>query len=139
MGAPVHHVGESYLEHFNRAEAPYHEDDAMLQVVRLLKNAAPQSLNLEDDAGRNAVEYAINSNANLGVIRTMQRACRDDWKERSKITDAIEGDAGATSGWKPRLGRRKHQDLLHELQQVRLAKVHRTPLDPTIMRTARMA
>ena len=132
--APVHYVGEFYLEHFNREETFYHVDDAMLRVVRLLQMAAPLSVNLEDNVGMNAVEYAIHSDANIEVIRTMQRACRDDWRERSKDGDGTDGVERAASGQKSPLGKREHRDLLLEPQD----GVHRTASEAT-SRAARMA
>ena len=87
---PLHYVGECYLQHFS--SHTYSRNDSMLQVVRLLKEAAPLSVNLEDNDGMNAVEYALLSDAHLKVVKTMQRACRDDWRERSKAALVVEED-----------------------------------------------
>ena len=56
-------------------------EELMLQVVRLLKQAAPQSFNLEDEDERNAIEIAIESDVGIRVVKMMQRAARDDWRE----------------------------------------------------------
>ncbi|KAL7526242.1 hypothetical protein ACHAWF_001692 [Thalassiosira exigua] len=111
---PMHYVGECYLKHFNNAM--YNRDDSMLQVVRLLKNAAPQSVNLEDNEGMNAIEYALDSDANLKVIKTMQRACRDDWRERSKSNNTMDDDDSIGDSQKSQPGRRRHEDLVKDME-----------------------
>lgn len=77
--APIHYVGEFYASNneSNTMAAVY---DNMLQVVRILREAAPQSFNLEDSDGCNAIEYAIENDADIKVIKTMQRTARDDWR-----------------------------------------------------------
>jgi len=119
---PMTYVGEFYLDHFS--SALYGADDSQLQVVRLLKAAAPRSVNFEDNEGKNAIEYALESNANLKVIKTMQRACRDDWRERSKggcdpVLDG-DGDGDDPSRSKPQLGRRRHNELVREMETMAL-------------------
>ena len=52
----------------------------MIQVIHILRQAAPYSFNLEDADGCNAVEYAIANDADMKVIKVMQRTARDDWK-----------------------------------------------------------
>lgn len=120
---PMHYVGECYIRHFDNPM--YNRDDSMLQVVRLLKNAAPNSVNLEDNEGMNAIEYALESDTNLKVVKTMQRACRDDWRERSKSCNTIMQDQGspgadhtiAVAQKPPQLvGRRRHQDLVKDME-----------------------
>ena len=121
---PMHYVGECYLRHFDNPI--YNRDDSMLQVVRLLKNAAPNSVNLEDNEGMNAIEYALESDANLKVVKTMQRACRDDWRERSKSCNSLMQDQQSPSSdpvtQKPPqlVGRRRHQDLVKDMETMAL-------------------
>lgn len=124
---PMHYVGECYLQHFDNVL--YSRDESMLQVVRLLKNTAPQSVNLEDDDGMNAIEYALINDANIKVVKTMQRACRDDWRDRAKpsstsdMSDAmeVEADVGDTTQSAPAsLGRRRHQDLVADIETMAL-------------------
>lgn len=117
---PMHYIGECYLQHFN--SHMYDRDDSMLQVVRLLKNAAPNSVNLEDNEGMNAIEHALVSDANIKVIKTMQRACRDDWRERSKknvMLDASSPEDPAAQS-PSQLGRRRHNDLVKDMQTMAL-------------------
>lgn len=97
---PMHYVGECYARNYNRnVSIPMNE--SMLQVVQLLKTSAPKSVNLEDNEGANAIEYALESNADLKVIRSMQRACRDDWREMKTHAQG-----------------KKHEDLAKELANV---------------------
>lgn len=121
---PMHYVGECYLQHFN--SVMFSRDDSMLQVVRLLKGAAPQSVNLEDDEGMCAIEYALINDANIKVVKTMQRACRDDWRERSKsakcLLDKSSDDAAAATvaPKPPQMGRRRHNDLVNDMKKMAL-------------------
>jgi hypothetical protein len=69
----------------------------MLQVIHILRKAAPYSFNLEDADGCNAVEYAITYNADIKVIKVMQRIARDYWKTMKaagygKTHDEMERD-----------------------------------------------
>ena len=126
---PMHYVAEFYLAHFNNVQ--WSRDDAMLQVVRLLKNAAPLSVNLEDEEGMTCIEYALISDAHIKVVKTMQRACRDDWRGRSQrgkdsscpsneLDVAVHKKLTPTSTQKqPQLtGRRRHHELVEEMLEV---------------------
>lgn len=62
--------------------------ECMMSIVNMLKDAAPKSFNLEDNDYMNAVEYALESDTDIKVVKTIQRACRDDWRERKRETDA---------------------------------------------------
>ena len=119
---PMHYVGECYV--CNYTSPLYDRDEAMLQVVKMLKTAAPNSVNLEDIYGMNAIEYALDSEASLGVIKTMQWACRDDWRERSKSSSSVtsENDAAASAMPALRLGRRRHKDLVNDVQSISFTK-----------------
>jgi len=101
---PMHYVGESYIAHYN--SCLYDRSEAMMNVVRLLKTSAPASVNLEDGEGMNAIEYALDSDADIRVIRVMQRACRDDWRERQLVRHAATSAAA---------GRKRHDDLVEEM------------------------
>mmetsp|Transcript_6906 Transcript_6906/g.16004 ORF Transcript_6906/g.16004 Transcript_6906/m.16004 type:complete len:329 (-) Transcript_6906:90-1076(-) len=101
---PMHYVGESYVAHYN--SDLYNRSEAMMHVVRMLKTSAPASVNLEDGEGMNAIEYALDSDADIRVIKVMQRACRDDWRERQLVRHAAASAAA---------GRRRHDDLVEEM------------------------
>lgn len=76
---PIHYVAEFYACNNDLARATI-VNEHMLQVVRILRDAAPESFNLEDNEGCNAIEYAIENDVDIKVIKTMQRAARDDWR-----------------------------------------------------------
>lgn len=120
---PMHHVGESYLN--NYTYPLYDRDRAMLHVVKMLKTASPESVNLEDDEGINAIEYALMSDANITVINSMRRACRDDWRERSKNEELVS--EAVSEAAVVQLGPRRHQDLAKDIQI--MAALHRNRRD----------
>lgn len=95
---PIHYVAEFYVKHGAR----YHDDVdyEMLEVVRLLKKEAPQSFNVEDDDECNPIEYAIANDAEIRVIKMMQRTARDDWREMKQVGRGT-----------------KHEDLRSNLQR----------------------
>lgn len=72
---PIHYVAEFYPSYVTNES-----DENMLRVVKILREAAPQSFNLEDNEDRNAIEYAIENDAGLKIIKLMQRTARDDWR-----------------------------------------------------------
>mmetsp|Transcript_15216 Transcript_15216/g.21619 ORF Transcript_15216/g.21619 Transcript_15216/m.21619 type:complete len:262 (-) Transcript_15216:1294-2079(-) len=79
---PIHYVAEFYIKHSIRYQDQNETtEELMLQVVRILKHTAPQSFNLEDEDERNAIEIAIESDVGIRVVKMMQRAARDDWRE----------------------------------------------------------
>mmetsp|Transcript_18546 Transcript_18546/g.29108 ORF Transcript_18546/g.29108 Transcript_18546/m.29108 type:complete len:323 (-) Transcript_18546:171-1139(-) len=105
---PMHYVAEYYVTNYQLPlEMLYPMDESMMQVVKMLKSAAPTSVNLEDDEGCNAIEYALVNDVNMKVIKTMQRACRDDWRQRSKASD---------DGL-----RRRHSDLMKDLEELAMS------------------
>lgn len=102
---PMHYIAEFYQLNYSPRKAqilPMQE--SMLQVVKLLKTAAPTSVNLEDNEGCNAIEYALENEYDIKVIKAMQRACRDDWRERKA---EVVGEQG----------RRTHEDLVRDVQR----------------------
>lgn len=128
---PMHYVAEFYIAHFNNVN--WSRDDAMMQVVRLLKNAAPLSVNLEDEEGMTCIEYALINDAHIKVVKTMQRACRDDWRGRSQRCMDLEEENSneldiavhkkhtppPTTQKQPQLtGRRRHHELVEEMLEV---------------------
>lgn len=129
---PMHYVGEFYHQHFNHTLCG--RDESMLQVVRLLKTASPQSVNLEDNEGMNAIEYALECNVNLKVIKTMQRASRDDWRERSKSNNSSDDDETTATDQKPQLGRRSHRDLVRDMETLALTLQREFSVDRVIDR-----
>ena len=54
--------------------------DAMVESIQLLNR--PAVVNMEDEEGMTALEYAIDTNADLRIIKNMQRACEQSWREK---------------------------------------------------------
>ena len=79
---PIHYAAQYYSRGSHGSVKEMNEN--MLQVVRLLKASAPESFNLEDNQECNAIEYALESNVDIKVIKAIQRAARDDWRELKK-------------------------------------------------------
>jgi hypothetical protein len=52
----------------------------MIQVINILRQAAPYSFNLQDADSCNAVEYAIPNDAYMKMIKVMQWTAQDNWK-----------------------------------------------------------
>ena len=65
---PIHYVAEFYPCYDNKSDI-----FGMLEVIRILGDVAPQSFNLEDNSGRNAIEYAIETDAHIETIKAIQR------------------------------------------------------------------
>jgi len=102
---PMHYVAEFYITNYQiLLERLYPMDESMMEVVKLLKSAAPTSVNLEDNEGCNAIEYALENDVHIKVIKAMQRACRDDWRHRSNASEH-----GV---------RRRHSDLIKDLEEM---------------------
>jgi hypothetical protein len=76
---PIHYVGEFYASNYE-SPSSLAVRESMLQVIHILRQAAPHSFNLEDADGCNALEYAIANDADMKVIKVMQRTARDEWK-----------------------------------------------------------
>jgi hypothetical protein len=101
---PMHYIAEFYALNYSPRKAQILPmQDSMLQCVKLLKTAAPASVNLEDNEGCNAIEYALENELDIKVVKAMQRACRDDWRERKA---EVSGDQG----------RKTHEDLVKDVQ-----------------------
>jgi len=67
---PMHYVGEFYGRYYDpNAEIPLKK--SILRVIEVLKIAAPKSVILEDCNGYNAIELALESNADMKVINSM--------------------------------------------------------------------
>lgn len=104
---PMHYLAEFYVANYPPSlERLYPLDQSMMQVVKFLLRAAPACVNLEDNEGCNAIEYALENDVHIKVIKCMQRACRDDWRERSKAGDEENGL------------RRRHSDLIMDLEEM---------------------
>ena len=68
---PMHYVGECHAHQYTLCLT----EENVLQVLKILKIAAPLSVNLEDNEDMNSIEYALEHDASLKVIKYMQRRC----------------------------------------------------------------
>lgn len=73
---PIHYLAEYYASNY---ESPSHlVNENMMQIIRVLREVAPESFNIEDNEEMNAIEYGIENDLDLRVIKMMQRAARDN-------------------------------------------------------------
>jgi len=84
---PLHYVSESYEENFRIIPANVYRSprNSMAKVVSMLLEKAPESANVEDSSGMNAIEYAIDSRTDVSIIKMMQNTSRDNWRIMQKV------------------------------------------------------
>lgn len=80
---PLHYAAEFYGSNY----APRRSDDkphkeAVLEVIRYLCKLSPTTVNVEDNDDCTALEYAIENDSDIKVVRSLQKACERDWKKR---------------------------------------------------------
>lgn len=80
---PLHYVCESYAYNFRANPRTRFRslDESIESVVSLLLDESPESTNLEDLFGLNAIEYALESSVNIRVVKILQNASRENWRE----------------------------------------------------------
>jgi hypothetical protein len=83
---PLHYVCESYEYNFRLipSNAYRQPQGSTLQVVQMLLDRVPEGANVEDLYGMNAIEYAIDSDTDIDVIKLMQNASRESWRSMQK-------------------------------------------------------
>lgn len=83
--APLHYVGESYAYNFRTTPSNAYRSptSSILTVVSLLLDVCPESANVEDLYGMNAIEYALDSDTSIKVIKLMQNKSRENWRTLS--------------------------------------------------------
>lgn len=86
---PLHYACKSYFQNcrgkFQRAVC----ESWTLTVIRALCRSTSSSINMEDVDGMTAMEYAIESEVDLRIIKYLQRVCQMDWLKR--ISDSSSG------------------------------------------------
>jgi len=84
---PLHYVCESYVYNWGTIPNNAHRspDKNLLTVVSLLLDEVPELPNVEDLHGMNTIEYAINSDTNIKVVKRMQNASRENWRMMKKV------------------------------------------------------
>ncbi|KAL7467419.1 hypothetical protein ACHAXS_007663, partial [Conticribra weissflogii] len=113
---PMHYVADSYEKQYRdrirRGEIKPSDDTdgVMLRVVRVFRDVAPQSFNMEDNRGKCPIEYAIENNADFVIFLNIHRACRDDWSRRG---ENIKGEKITANG--DLLAFRKFENLYSDI------------------------
>mmetsp|Transcript_11907 Transcript_11907/g.25743 ORF Transcript_11907/g.25743 Transcript_11907/m.25743 type:complete len:274 (+) Transcript_11907:79-900(+) len=83
---PIHYAGECYTKTLIDDCFGFQDLDKLhrdtLLVAKLLLEAAPHSVNVEDKDEMNPIEYALLNSTHSKVIKRMQRASSEDWKKR---------------------------------------------------------
>lgn len=102
---PIHYVAEFY--------PTYDESDSMnsnrmmLEVTKILREAAPESFNLEDNNGVNAIELAIEHDADLHVIKNMQRTAMNYERDMAKREKEHQDEENLVPVHRPRMPARQ--------------------------------
>jgi hypothetical protein len=86
---PLHLACEHYSKNYDaKRERDIPMKQAIVTVVNSLYRAAPSTINLEDMEGLSALEYAIEYEAGLRVVKDLQKASEKDWKSRRSSSEA---------------------------------------------------
>jgi hypothetical protein len=62
-------------------------EDNMIESTKALLNASSLEVNIQDNYGKSAIEYCIDSNAPYEAVKCIQKASEQDWKERKRLSD----------------------------------------------------
>lgn len=81
---PLSLLCENYSSSIDTNE--FSSEENMVESIKSLIEADPDSINIEDNGGTSAIEYAIASDSPYGAIRLIQKASERDWKERKKTS-----------------------------------------------------
>eukprot|EP00573_Skeletonema_grethae_P006378 CAMPEP_0201692202 /NCGR_PEP_ID=MMETSP0578-20130828/5160_1 /ASSEMBLY_ACC=CAM_ASM_000663 /TAXON_ID=267565 /ORGANISM="Skeletonema grethea, Strain CCMP 1804" /LENGTH=371 /DNA_ID=CAMNT_0048177549 /DNA_START=1186 /DNA_END=2302 /DNA_ORIENTATION=+ len=88
---PTHLICENYnANHDAACSMGLSCDEGMIWVLKLLLDASPDSVNIEDNRDMLPLEYAIESGAPYSVIKFLQIASEKDWKQRKE--ESMPGD-----------------------------------------------
>jgi ankyrin repeat protein len=92
---PLMYACESYVTNFRLmgASNSFHSpDDSLHAVVELILDEVPTSANVEDHDGANALEYALESGAELPTVKLIQNAARDNWRSLRRLHRGLSHD-----------------------------------------------
>ncbi|KAL7536390.1 hypothetical protein ACHAWF_005452 [Thalassiosira exigua] len=81
---PLHLLCKCYRPIDQKRTTGVSPEDNMVEATKALVRAARDTVNIEDNDGTTAVEYAIASDAPYAAVRFIQKASESDWKERKK-------------------------------------------------------
>ncbi len=91
---PLHYVCESYAHNFRAIPGNIHRspDRSVHVTVALLLDQDNVSPNIEDLYGMNALEYAIDSDADIRTVKSLQEASRNNWRSMRRKNRAMSHD-----------------------------------------------
>lgn len=91
---PLHHLGESWRKGHKtvRNTRTQPEAESMLSVASMLLFEFPESPIIEDNEETNSIEYAIQSGADIKVVKRMQNESRNSWRRLKKRNESMSHD-----------------------------------------------
>eukprot|EP00574_Skeletonema_japonicum_P014609 CAMPEP_0201713752 /NCGR_PEP_ID=MMETSP0593-20130828/481_1 /ASSEMBLY_ACC=CAM_ASM_000672 /TAXON_ID=267983 /ORGANISM="Skeletonema japonicum, Strain CCMP2506" /LENGTH=353 /DNA_ID=CAMNT_0048202933 /DNA_START=60 /DNA_END=1121 /DNA_ORIENTATION=- len=82
---PTHLICQNYNTNYDASSAMGLScDEGMMWVLKLLLDASPDSVNIEDNRDMLPLEYAIESGSPYSVIKYLQSASEKNWKQRKE-------------------------------------------------------
>lgn len=125
---PLHLLCENYTQSTDLGIQDVSTEVNMIEAARALIRAAPDSVNIEDNDEMTAIEYAIQSDAPLKVVRLIQKASERDWKDRKS---SMPGESHVSIEEKlvrDQQQKQKEQELDRELKHMRDAALGIKPM-----------
>ena len=89
---PLHLACESYMNHYMQTPSRTAQE-ALLLTVKVLVRTSPTTVNLEDVDGMSAVEYLLDAEIDLKVVRVIQKASVKEWERRRTVVGKIVKDS----------------------------------------------
>lgn len=87
---PLHLASESYMKKYTHAKKrKIPAEEAYFLTTKILVRSSPNTVNIEDHEGMSALEYALDNNVALKVIRVLQKASEKEWKKKVKLEKHI--------------------------------------------------
>ena len=88
---PLHLACESYITHY--VQSPNRTpQEALLLTVKVLVRTSPTTVNLEDVDDMSAVEYLLDAEIDLKIVRVIQKASVKEWERRRAVIGKIVKD-----------------------------------------------
>uniref|UniRef100_A0A7S2MMT4 Uncharacterized protein n=1 Tax=Helicotheca tamesis TaxID=374047 RepID=A0A7S2MMT4_9STRA len=81
---PLHYMCQQYAKRCQVRRGGQRISKLMLKIVKVLCRAAPSTVNVEDYQGMNALEYAIEADADIDLVQYLQEHCASEWKMKQK-------------------------------------------------------
>jgi len=82
---PLHYLCRYYNDFHDSFKSRGDKTECMREIVRaLFANSPKQTVNIEDEDGCTALELAIECEAPHKLVKFLQKACENDWREASE-------------------------------------------------------